>query len=191
VRLADAAHGHRQSGPALHEGVTVAEVARAADVSEGTVYNYFPTKEDLFYSQMEAFETDLVQAVRERRGQPAPEAFRRFVLARSERLAAEEVGELIATVAPIISASAALSSREGEIVSQYTDALATLISEETAASADDVEPWVVANGLMGAQRAVVAGVRAKALAGLRGPKLAACSYREPSLTWSPARASTS
>ena len=28
------------------EGVTVAEVAREADVAEQTVYNYFPTKED-------------------------------------------------------------------------------------------------------------------------------------------------
>src|SRR5438309_1491737 len=30
------------------EHVTVAEVARAADVSEATVFNYFPTKEDQF-----------------------------------------------------------------------------------------------------------------------------------------------
>ena len=28
------------------EGITVAEVAREADVAEQTVYNYFPTKED-------------------------------------------------------------------------------------------------------------------------------------------------
>jgi AcrR family transcriptional regulator len=30
------------------EDVTVAEVAGAADVAEATVFNYFPTKEDLF-----------------------------------------------------------------------------------------------------------------------------------------------
>src|SRR5438132_1216846 len=34
------------------DAVTVAEVARAADVSEGTVFNYFPTKEDLFNALM-------------------------------------------------------------------------------------------------------------------------------------------
>ena len=29
--------------------VSVAEVARAAQVAEATVFNYFPSKEDLFY----------------------------------------------------------------------------------------------------------------------------------------------
>jgi AcrR family transcriptional regulator len=35
--------------------VTVAEVAREAEVAEATVFNYFRTKEDLFYSRLEAF----------------------------------------------------------------------------------------------------------------------------------------
>src|SRR3954467_9925864 len=64
------------------DAVTVAEVARAADVAEKTVFNYFPTKEDLFYSGMEAFEERLLDAVRDRApGEPVLEAFRRFVLA--------------------------------------------------------------------------------------------------------------
>src|SRR5205814_1146920 len=46
--------------------VTVAEVARAANVSEATVFNYFPTKEDLVFSGLEAFEAALVGAVRDR-----------------------------------------------------------------------------------------------------------------------------
>ena len=29
--------------------VTIAEIAEAADVSVNTVFNYFPTKEDLFF----------------------------------------------------------------------------------------------------------------------------------------------
>ena len=64
------------------DAVTVAEVARAADVSVGTIFNYFRTKEELFYSGMEAFEARLVDAVRERpAGQPVLEAFSDFVLA--------------------------------------------------------------------------------------------------------------
>src|SRR5436309_12552886 len=73
------------------EEVTVAEVGRAADVSEGTVFNYFPTKEDLLYRQMESFEAALVDAVRERpAGESVPAAFRRIVLGRSARLEMEE-----------------------------------------------------------------------------------------------------
>ncbi len=44
-----AGEAHRLFSDRGFDAVTVAEVARAADVSEGTVYNYFPTKEDLFY----------------------------------------------------------------------------------------------------------------------------------------------
>jgi AcrR family transcriptional regulator len=155
------------------EAVTVAEIARAAEVSEATVFNYFPTKEDLFYGQMEAFEAELVEAVREREpGESVPAAFRRFVLERSERLAAEEVAELIATAGRIITASPALQAREREIVAQYARALGRLIAEETGRSADDVEAQAVANALMGAQRALVDYVREKALAGVRGPGLA-------------------
>ena len=43
-----------------------AEVARAAGVSEKTVFNYFPTKEDLFFDEVPARQAALVAAVRER-----------------------------------------------------------------------------------------------------------------------------
>jgi AcrR family transcriptional regulator len=154
--------------------VTVAEVARAANVSEGTVFNYFPTKEELFYSGMEAFEAQLVDAVRERApGDSVLTAFRKFVLDGTARLAAEEVADVIATAARIVADSPALQAREREIVARYTDELAALIAEETRAGAHDVEPWAVANALMGVQRALVGSVRAQVLTGLRGPKLAA------------------
>src|ERR671939_1868774 len=64
------------------EQVTVAEIAREADVAPATVFNYFPTKEDLFYSRLEAFEDDLLLAIRERpRGQSVIGAFAAFLLA--------------------------------------------------------------------------------------------------------------
>lgn len=163
---------HRLFAERGFDAVTVAEVARAADVSEGTVFNYFPTKEDLFYGQMETFEEALVEAVRERApGESVPTAFRRFVLDRSGRLAAEEVAEVIETAARIITASPALQAREREIVAQYTHALAAVIAEDTGVGG--VEPWAVANALMGVQRGLVEHVRASVLAGRRGPELAA------------------
>jgi AcrR family transcriptional regulator len=153
---------------------TVAEVARAADVSEGTVYNYFPTKEDLFYGGMEVFEAELVDAVRERPvGEPVLDAFRRFVLDSLGRLANEEMPDVVATAARLVAASRALQAREREIVAHSTDALATLIAQEIKAPADDVEASAAAAALMGVQRALVAYVRAQVLDGRHGPELAA------------------
>src|SRR5919201_710943 len=58
------------------ERVPVAEVARAADVSEQTVFNYFRTKEDLVYWQLESFEQELLDTLRARAvGESILEAF--------------------------------------------------------------------------------------------------------------------
>ena len=151
------------------DAVSVAEVAREADVSQGTVFNYFPTKEDLFYGQMETFEAALLEAVRKRpRGESVLEAFRGFVLERSKGLA--ERADVIAAAARVIDASPALQAREREVVAESTASLAALIAEETGPPGG-VEPAVVANALMGAQRALVEHVRASVLAGRTGAKL--------------------
>src|SRR2546427_11520814 len=71
--------------------VSVAEIARAADVSEVTVFNYFPTKEDLYYGGMQFFEEELIESVRGRpQGEAALKAFRRKLLAGADRLATLE-----------------------------------------------------------------------------------------------------
>src|SRR2546423_13618297 len=123
------------------ERVTVAEVARAADVSEVTVFNHFPTKEDLFFGGMDFFEATLLEAVRQREpGESAVVAFGRHVLESSGRLAAEENALAIASAAALISASPALLAREREIVARYTELLARLLADETGVQVDDVEP---------------------------------------------------
>jgi AcrR family transcriptional regulator len=149
-------------------------VAREAEISEGTVYNYFPTKEDLFYAGMEAFEAELVEAVRDRPpGESVPAAFRRFVLDRSARLVAADATQVIATAAHLVGASPALQKREREIVAHYTHSLAALVAEETGSDEHDIEPLVVASALMGVQRALVELVRSLVVEGHSGPRLAA------------------
>lgn len=174
TRLQIAETAQRLFGDRGFEAVTVSEIARAADVSQATVFNYFATKEDLFYSGMEAFEALLVDAVCERPvGETVLGAFRRVVVENCERLASDEAADLTATAARIVATSPTLQSREREIVARYAEALARLIAEETGADPDDVEARSVAGALMAVQRALVARVRARVLDGQRGPELAA------------------
>jgi AcrR family transcriptional regulator len=49
-----------------YEAVAVVDVARAADVSEQTVYNYFPTKQDLVLDRDEQLRDRLTDLVRTR-----------------------------------------------------------------------------------------------------------------------------
>jgi AcrR family transcriptional regulator len=157
------------------EHVPVAEIARSADVSEKTVFNYFPTKEDLVYWRMETFEEDLLETIRARAtGESFLAAFARFVLEARGLLREEdpEAVEHLTTLTRMITDSPALLARERQIFERYTDSLAALIAEETGAAADDVEPRVVANALMGVHRALVDFTRRRILAGARSPALA-------------------
>ena len=157
--------------------VTVAEIARAAEVSEATVFNYFPAKEDLFYDRLEAFEERLLTALREREpGQSAIAAFRDFLL--GERGVFDlDAGatEQLRTVTRIVTESEALLARERQIFTHYARALAALLAEETGAAADDVVPAVAANAMIGLHRALIDFVRGRALAGATaaqiGPEL--------------------
>ena len=153
--------------------VSVAEIARAADVSEVTVFNYFPTKEDLFYGGMEFFEEQLIESVHSRpNGDSAVKAFRRRLLAGADRLESKASAEAILKAAQLVSASPSLVAREREIVERFTARLAELLAQETGADAEDVEPLTVASALMATHRALVGYVRRRVLAGWRGARLA-------------------
>jgi AcrR family transcriptional regulator len=154
--------------------VTVAEVARAAEVSEQTVFNYFPTKEDLVYWRLESFEDELLTTIREREpGESVLAAFRRFVLAQRGLLGADDpdAREQLAALTRMITESPPLLAREQQIFAGYTTSLATLIAEEQGADAGDVEPWVAANALMGVHRALVHFARRRIVEGARPPRL--------------------
>ena len=144
------------------DAVPVAAVARAAEVSEATVFNYFPTKEDLVYQGMEAFEDELLASVRDRpAGESIVTAFARFVLRSRGFLGApdEDSARFLIGVSKMIAASPALRSREREILARYTSSLADLIAEDTAADPDDLRPWVVARALIGTHQSLIEFVR--------------------------------
>jgi len=156
------------------DAVTVTDIARAADVSEVTVFNYFPTKEDLFFGGMDFFEEQLLEGVRRRpAGESALAAFRRLLLGSAGHLAEEGRAAMIRGAAGLIGASPALQAREREIVARYTQQLAELLAQEEGAGGDEVEAYAVASALMGLHRALVGQVRAAVIGGKRGARLAA------------------
>src|SRR5258708_10752183 len=150
------------------DAVPVAAVARAAEVSEATVFNYFPTKEDLVFQGMEAFETELLAAVADRpAGEPVVAAFARFVLAPRGFLAAEDENSAryLTAVSQMIAASPALLSREREILARSTASLAALNAQDTAADPADLRPRVVAHALIGTHQSLIEFVRRRLLDG--------------------------
>ena len=148
------------------EQVSVAEVAREADVAEATVFNYFPTKEDLVYSGLETFESDLLAAVRDRpRDESILSAFGRFVLEPRGFLASRDrdSAERLLEISRMIAESPALLAREQQILARYTASLAQLIAQETGAADDDPRPAVAAAALIGVHRSLIEHVRTQIL----------------------------
>jgi AcrR family transcriptional regulator len=144
--------------------VTVAEVAAAANVSEKTVFNYFPTKEDLFFDEVPAREAALVDAVRNR--QPGE-----TILASLRRMQADQCPRMcspgFATFARIIEESAALRAKELEIMARYSEVLGEAIRAELGA--DELDAKVAANVLVGVHWQFFRNARTQALAGRTGP----------------------
>jgi AcrR family transcriptional regulator len=157
------------------EAVPVAEIARAAEVSEATVFNYFPTKEDLLYSRLEAFQEELLSSIRDRKpGESVLTAFGRFLRIPRGMLASDDpdVVDHLAAITRVIVKSPSLLAREQQIYAKYTAALADLLVRETSAAPDDIRPWIVANTLIGVHQALVDFSRRQILAGTRNPQLA-------------------
>lgn len=161
------------------DAVSVAEIAREAGVSEATAFNYFRTKEDMFFFRLEASGSRLIDAVRARpAGEPVLTAVRRHMLVASGQLAKAAAGDGVAltrlrTVNRVIAASPALLARERQAMARTSGALADLIIAEAGHAGDPVSAHVAANALVGAQSALIAFVRQLVLAGADPAEIAA------------------
>jgi AcrR family transcriptional regulator len=154
------------------ERVKVADVAARAEISEATVYNYFSTKEDLVYGELETFRSAMLAAVRDKAaGVSAAEAFRDFLLGQGAPARTDDELDRLVTITRIITSSPALLARERLVDDESTAALADLIAAQVRAPAGDVRPWVTANALLGGHRALIAFLRQQVLAGVGGPLL--------------------
>jgi len=144
--------------------VTVAEVAEAADVSEKTVFNYFPTKEDLFFDQVDEREARLLAVISGRRpGESIIATLRRQQAGECPRLCSPG----FAAFARVIEDSPALQAKELEIMARFAESLAAAIRR--GLGVHEVDAKIAANVLVGVHWQLFRNARAQAIAGRHGP----------------------
>jgi AcrR family transcriptional regulator len=127
------------------ENVTVAEVAQVANVSVNTVFNYFSTKEELFFDRGPELTAAPSRVVRERhRGESAVaalrRAFRKAVKAETSLLLGPRLKPFVAT----IEASPALLARERLLLEESEAQLAATLAEESGVAPEDPSARAVA-----------------------------------------------
>ena len=117
-----------------YDAVTVTEIAGLADVSEQTVYNFFPSKEMLVLDEDAAFQARLVGMIRERPGRATiAGAVRTGAHAFLQELAARPKGRKTRGGLPyLINTSPSLRRAWLAAVERYAGAVAEALVEESA-----------------------------------------------------------
>ena len=131
--------------------VTVAEIAREADVVEKTVFNHFPAKADLVFGTGDDLVAELVATVRARRaGEPVVDAVRRFRTApRGPGRPDGPTDEFLAMIA----ASPALQAHRRTVFARWEGELAAELAAHGDPGRGPIEAFVVAAALMAVLRA--------------------------------------
>ncbi len=138
------------------DGVTVVEVARASEVSEKTVYNYFPTKESLLLDRFDATMTTLGAALTEPGAAPI-EATLTVLAAELDGLTSWLAGQddPVATgrqlhrFRMLIESTASLRAHQRDMLDRLTAMAASALAGRTGAPPDGPEPQIAAIALLG------------------------------------------
>ncbi|WP_433323271.1 TetR/AcrR family transcriptional regulator [Spirillospora sp. CA-294931] len=149
------------------DNVTIADVARAADVSVNTVFNYFGTKEDLFFDRQDELVEGVAGELRRRRpGESVVALFRRrFIESLDENAYPTGFHEGSEIWAKTVMDSAALMAKQEEFGRSSRRRLAEALAEETGADPDDITPRVVAAMVHAAQWELVGDIVGRKMAG--------------------------
>ena len=116
-----------------YERVAVADVARAAEVSEQTVYNYFPTKDQLVTDRDQLVQDELSRLIRTRAAGTTPAAaIREFVLDTVEGIRRIPAGQWRGELGYLAAISPAVRRLALEMSDRQATALAAAITETDA-----------------------------------------------------------
>lgn len=155
------------------DAVTVAEVAAAAEVSVATIFNYFETKEDLFYDREGEVIAAHCRFVRERRaGESISETLRRALHAAIDAAFNTDIDPTLPRIVSgdvrfmrTIEKSPALRARARFALDKIEAALSEAIAEETGAAKGDPTPRAVAAMVLSIERLLMEDARAAVLRG--------------------------
>jgi AcrR family transcriptional regulator len=155
------------------DAVTVADIARAAKVSEKTVFNYFPTKEDLVFGAGMQRTAALIDAVRARPpGASIVEPFRRWTMDYLDRVEHDPVDSLTA-IPRLVMGSDALRVRLFVGWEQEGALLGPVIAEQVGESDASLVPMVVARTLAWTHRVIFRAAFTRLLDGEEQARVAA------------------
>ncbi len=147
------------------DAVTVAEVAEAAGVSEKTVFNYFPAKEDLVFPEGEQRWLALIDAIRNRpAGVSVVEPFRAATHAFLDAVARGPVDQIVARPR-LVMGSQALRDRLFISWERESALLAPVIAEAAGADEGSLTPAMVARTLAWTHRLTFRAAFTRLLAG--------------------------
>jgi AcrR family transcriptional regulator len=139
-----------------YDAVRVIEIAAACQVSEKTVYNYFPTKESLVLDRWE----NTAQALRAGLADPDlhPVDAAEVILADELNALTSWLGaqpdaaaaiESVRRFGELIASTPALRAYNHETMSELTVMAAGLLADRIGLAADDPEPQIAATALLG------------------------------------------
>lgn len=145
------------------DSMSVARISAACEVSEQTVFNYFPTKESMFFDRDESYAEALAEAVRHRGAEPLGEVVVNALIGgvpldRWQDLDEPHALSLFRRFCEVADSSPALRAAPYVDLERFTATIGAALAARVGAASDDPEVTLAAIVIAGLARARVRAV---------------------------------